>query len=120
MRSLSPGRGHAPVQCAAIPPTLVDTAAAGIPSSPGCRHPVGSRDVPGRTRRWAPSAYPSRVSVGVSAAAGRRPSEARWAAARAAGSAMFLTCAPGGSLMSGPASNSTIVACGACSLRTRA
>ena len=34
MRSLSPGRGHAPVQCAAMPPTLLDIAATGSPSSP--------------------------------------------------------------------------------------
>ena len=34
IRSLPPGRGHAPVQCAAIPPTLLDMAATGRPSSP--------------------------------------------------------------------------------------
>ncbi len=34
MRSLPPGRGHAPVQCAAMPPTLLDIAATGRPSSP--------------------------------------------------------------------------------------
>ena len=36
IRSLPPGRGQAPVQCAPIPPTLLDMAAAGRPSSPGC------------------------------------------------------------------------------------
>ncbi|MDQ1169088.1 hypothetical protein QE392_000892 [Microbacterium proteolyticum] len=34
MRSLSFGRGQAPVQCADMPPTLLDIATTGIPSSP--------------------------------------------------------------------------------------
>ena len=34
MRSLSFGHGHAPVQWAAMPPTLLDIAATGRPSSP--------------------------------------------------------------------------------------
>ena len=42
------------------------------------------------------------------------------ALARSAGSAMFFTCAPGGSDTVGPTSNIAIVASGARSLRMRA
>ena len=34
--AVRPGRGQAPVQCAPMPPTLLDMAAPGRPSSPGC------------------------------------------------------------------------------------
>lgn len=73
--------------------------------------------MPGRARRSPLFTAPGEFTV---AAPAPGPSDARCAAARAAGSSMFLTCAPGGSETVGPTSNIAIVTSGAASLRMRA
>jgi len=78
---------------------------------------VLSRYVPGRARRSPDFTAPGPLTV---AAPAPGPSERSCASARATGSSMFFTCAPGGSETVGPTSNIATEASAACSLRMRA
>ena len=104
------GRGVAHVQCAPMPPTHVDAAAAGMPALPG-----SSRCVP-----WRAVTVPSTIGMPTSTGACGGPWERSRASRSCSSSSRFFRFSPGGSVSTGPASTIRMRACGSRSETMRA